>query len=103
MPQCRRKDLFRNGGGDEGEGGRNRVRQRETLINKLRILHVCIIQPFLSVILTQVEQLVARKRGECVLMFLQNGGNKLDRDLANQNSLQKLSDPGGSRALDKQD
>lgn len=36
-------------------------------------------------------------------MFLQNGGNKLDRDLANQNSLQKLSDPGGSRALDKQD
>lgn len=36
-------------------------------------------------------------------MFVQNWGNKLDRDLANQNSLQKLSDPGGSRALDKQD
>lgn len=36
-------------------------------------------------------------------MFVQSWGNLLDRDLANQNSLQKLSDPGGSRALDKQD
>lgn len=34
--------------------------------------------------------------------FWRNWGNKLDRDLSNQNSLQKLSDPGGSRALDKQ-
>lgn len=36
-------------------------------------------------------------------MFAENWENKLDGDLANQNSLQKLSDPGGSRALDKQD
>lgn len=68
----------------------------------------------LPVIVTQMEQLVARKRGESVLMFVlfcsglfwvflgRNWGNKLDRDFANQNSLQKLSDPGGSRALDKQ-
>lgn len=44
-----------------------------------------------------------KKRREFVLMFVQSGGNKLGRDLANQNSLHKLSDPGGSRALDKQD
>lgn len=44
-----------------------------------------------------------KKGREFVLMFVQSWGNKLDRDLANQNSLQKLSDPGGSRALDKQD
>lgn len=43
------------------------------------------------------------KKGEFVLMFAENWENKLDGDLANQNSLQKLSDPGGSRALDKQD
>lgn len=43
------------------------------------------------------------KKGEFVLMFVENWENKLDRDLANQNSLQKLSDPAGSRALDKQD
>lgn len=43
------------------------------------------------------------KKGEFVLMFAENWENKLDGDLANQNSLQKLSDPGGWRALDKQD
>lgn len=36
-------------------------------------------------------------------MFVQRRSNLLDWDLANQNSLLKLSDPGGSRALDKQD
>lgn len=87
-----------------GRGARDRARRKQTLINKLWILHVSIIQPLSFCFFSpKSNSWWHKKRKEFVLMFVQSWGNKLDRDLANQNSLQKLSDPGGSRALDKQD
>lgn len=73
------------------------LRGKERLINKSA--HLCLPLSFCS----PHPNSWWHKKPEFVLMFVQSGGNLLDRDLANLNSLQKLSDPGGSRALDKQD
>lgn len=85
-----------------GGEGRKGLRRKETLTNKSRMLGACTLQP-LPCSLSPKSNSLWHKKGAFVLMFAENWGNKLDRDLANQNSLQKLSDPGGSRALDKQD
>lgn len=97
------KDHFFRKGEMKGEVGRHGARRKEIWINKFanppRLYH-----PTLSLLLSSPKSNSWwHKKGEFVLMFVQSWGNLLDRDLANQNSLQKLSDPGGSRALDKQD
>lgn len=88
--------------GNGGEGRHGEWRGSAALTNKSRMLHACTLQP-LPPSPSPKSNSLWHKKGEFVLMFVENWGNKLDRDLANQNSLQKLSDPGGSRALDKQD
>lgn len=79
--------------------------EKDRNVNKKKIVNPpCLHHPTLSFLLSSPKSNSWwHKKEEFVLMFVQSWGNLLDRDLANQNSLQKLSDPGGSRALDKQD
>ena len=88
----------------KSRGGRQtQGEKKEPLINKLWILSVSIIQAFLFCYSSPKSNSWWHKKGEFVLMFVQRRGNLLNWDLENQNSLPKLSDPGCSRALDKQD
>lgn len=84
-----------NGAGPKG---------KETLINKLGFFYISSHANLLLFVILALQKKsdswCHEKEESCCLGVCR--GSKLDRDLANQNSLQKLCDPGGLRALDKQ-